>query len=764
MSIKIFFVSVFLIFLEISPLFADFSNSGNSITGLDYSIGSWADYDSDGDFDFIISGSGSEKKMMLYKNDGSGSFSVEQNFITAYYMGGISWADFDKDGDMDFAITGQDSNDDAATEIYQNDNGTFEKSDIKLDGYYFSSVAWGDYNNDGNLDLAVAGFTGSYYKTKLYKNNGDSSFSDSGFSFTGAAHGNVTLADYNNDGFVDLTIIGSYTDDESNPFDVFKIYDNDKGSSFSVSDSSAVALDESWVSWGDYDNDGNLDFALSGIDSSKSTRICRIYHNEGASNYKFKSTAALQGIDVSRQAWGDYDNDGDLDLIVCGFDGTQAMTKIYDNDSNNFSAASHSFTGVLRGDVNWADCDGDRDLDILEIGATLIDGSPAAKIYINDQSDTKANNIPPKAQEFYSRYYNDKLYIMWNDPPDTDETSLNGLYYNFRVGTSSGTSNLVPSRYGSPLLGNYFTKATSWTIVDTDIDSDDVDVGGYKNVRILNVSGANYYWAVQTIDTSLGYSWASSYGDGWSEQQVFIDTTGPTGLPSVPLDEGEATYDRDLSFTWTKGTANDPQTGIYACYVEIKEVDQTGAENIVVSEELNKNIASYGVWDRDGNALYEYKGKLYHTYYIRIKARHGYGQNLPTTTYRPDLYATSSDPDGLWHPNSPHYTSWTDWSNGIEIVELLTINNNLMRNPGPGGDAVEISYSLTKDSHVTIRIFNILGELVKTVLDEDVAKGSEQIAKWYGLTNNDEIVSSGVYYVNIQAGGNEDTDKVVVIK
>ena len=77
----------------------------------------------------------------------------------------------------------------------------------------------------------------------------------------------------------------------------------------------------------------------------------------------------------------------------------------------------------------------------------------------------------------------------------------------------------------------------------------------------------------------------------------------------------------------------------------------------------------------------------------------------------------------MWNPKSPHYTEWTNWSDGIKIVELLTINNNLIRSPASGGDAVEIGYSLIRDGRVVIRIFNILGQLVRTVIDTAVIKG-----------------------------------------
>lgn len=95
---------------------------------------------------------------------------------------------------------------------------------------------------------------------------------------------------------------------------------------------------------------------------------------------------------------------------------------------------------------------------------------------------------------------------------------------------------------------------------------------------------------------------------------------------------------------------------------------------------------------------------------------------------------------------------------------MLRINNNVIRDPGIESDAVEIIYKLIKSGDVKIRVFNILGELVKVILDQHVEPGNEEVEKWLGTNDDNEIVASGVYYINIQADGNEDTKKAVVIK
>ncbi len=773
-SLKIFILNIFVFFFLIflpNEINADFSEEVSfSIKNLKNSASSWGDYDNDGDWDLAVCGKDSLDNLHtilyenLYKNDDSDILQKTNKEFKELAFGDLAWGDYNNDGWLDLAISGEDSGKDTKrwTIIYRNDHGNFEISQT-LDGVKDSALAWGDYNNDGWLDLAVLGM-GEGEKLGLLFKNVQGILKNSGITLENVASGDFVWADLNNNGWLDLVQMGKNTNDKA----VTVIFKNNRGE-FTKDTSTIRGLGLGSLGACDYNNDGWIDITISGETPFSGGQYTEIYTNNGTGNYTFtSSTFSLPQLTNSEIAWGDADNDGDMDLAVLGNDGNSPRTLI--SSAPYFSDYYDLGSGIELGSIRWGDYDGDDDIDLFMTGENS-SGDPISRLMKNDTADDgNPNNIPPKVPQgkdyFNSRYYNNKFYIMWNDPPvdSNEETPTDGFIYNFRVGSSSGTSDIVPARYGSPLLGNYLTKATSGTISDSDIGSD-VDVSGYKNVRVLNVTGSNYYWAVQTIDSSLGYSWTDFYGEGWSEQQSFEDDTGPTGKPSIPTDDGLATYNNKLIFNWAKGTASDPETGIFGCYIQIKEVDEDGDKKIVIDKELNRSLANDGIWESDDSAEYRYdKGQLYHTYYVRVKARHGYAQSIPTSTYRPDIYGTPGDPDGLWNPESPHYTGWTDWSDGIQILKLLTINNNLMRRPGDKSDAVEIGYDIIKDSRVKLRIFNIMGELVKTVFDEYVINGNEEPVKWCGKTDNSDIVASGIYYVNIQAAGEEDTEKVVVVR
>lgn len=128
--------------------------------------------------------------------------------------------------------------------------------------------------------------------------------------------------------------------------------------------------------WGDYDNDSDLDILLMGYleisdDSGRvvfNEEVTRIYQNNAGEFTDIE--ADLPGLYVGAADWGDYDNDGDLDLILCGASGSEYVTKLFNNDSGAFNDTNISLQEVRYGSVAWGDYDNDGDLDLLLSGAT----------------------------------------------------------------------------------------------------------------------------------------------------------------------------------------------------------------------------------------------------------------------------------------------------------------------------------------------------------------------------------------------------------
>ena len=85
------------------------------------------------------------------------------------------------------------------------------------------------------------------------------------------------------------------------------------------------------MAWGDYDNDGDLDILLTG-DHGSGGRVAKVYRNDGGGTFT-DIGAGLTGVYDSSVAWGDYDNDGDLDILLTGYSGSGKVAKVYRNDA-----------------------------------------------------------------------------------------------------------------------------------------------------------------------------------------------------------------------------------------------------------------------------------------------------------------------------------------------------------------------------------------------------------------------------------------------
>src|SRR5262249_37084670 len=120
----------------------------------------WGDYDNDGDLDILFTGSGIAK---IFRNDGGNAFAEVPLQAGGRSRGSVACGDYDNDGDLDVLLSGSSAlGAESVTEVYRHDgNDTFTSIGAALPSVWFSSAAWGDYDNDGDLDILLAGDTGN---------------------------------------------------------------------------------------------------------------------------------------------------------------------------------------------------------------------------------------------------------------------------------------------------------------------------------------------------------------------------------------------------------------------------------------------------------------------------------------------------------------------------------------------------------------------------------------------------------------------------
>ena len=329
----------------------------------------WGDYDNDGDLDVLLQG-------LVYRNNGNQTFT---DIVTGLSGGVSTWGDFDNDGDLDILLTGE-----YGTKIYSNNgNSTFTNINAGLTGVVRGSVACGDYNNDGNLDILLTGYTTTgTCVSKIYRNNGNCTFTDIMAGLSGVQASSIAWGDYDNDGDLDIILAG-YTTTQTC---ISKIYRNNGNSTFTDLNAGLTGVYHCSVAWGDYDNDGDLDILLLG--DTGSTGITRIYRNNGNSTFT-NINSGLEDKKNGAVAWGDYDNDGYLDILLSGNYQDHLFCGVYRNNGNGIYTYNANILypyGMQNGSVAWGDYDNDGDLDVLLTGqiAPYDTDNTISRIYRNN--------------------------------------------------------------------------------------------------------------------------------------------------------------------------------------------------------------------------------------------------------------------------------------------------------------------------------------------------------------------------------------------
>jgi hypothetical protein len=392
----------------------------------------------------------------------------------------LAWGDFDNDGLMDILLCGYNGTN-PVTQVWRNTGSGFININAGLPGVDQGSVAWGDFDNDGRLDILLCGLSNSLAITQVWRNTG-SGFSNINAGLPGIDQGSVAWGDYDNDGRLDILLCG-YDDFLGIP--ITQVWRN-TGNGFSNINAGLPGVDVSSVAWGDYDNDGRLDILLCGDNGSGP--ITQVWRNTG--NGFTNINAGLPGVEEGLVAWGDYDSDGRLDILLCGFTESAAITQVWRNTGNGF-AEIQDLPGVANGAaVAWADYYNDGRLDFL-ISGYIPGSSLATQLWLNQIPTT--NSRPTAPSSLSMALLGSSLTLSWKAASDL-QTPVSGLSYNLRVGTSPGGSDILAPMANTsgmrlvPQRGNF--QSTQLTL----------------QLPSPPAPGTTFYCSVQSIDTSFAGS------------------------------------------------------------------------------------------------------------------------------------------------------------------------------------------------------------------------------------------------------------------
>jgi hypothetical protein len=398
--IILIFIQVFSVGFDSYPLIAQTFNRIESFAGLssvkENNGVAIADYDRDGDLDLFVVARAQDKQGVtssqskLFRNNNDGTFSEvtdnsgltnlfpesETGEVSAALTGfkfGAFWGDYDNDGYPDLFMTHSNK-----VQLFHNEsNGSFkevteEAGFKKYNGCVNTDATWFDYNNDSFLDIYISDWNSDCEGNRLYKNNGNGTFTDVSNIFQGVTSKNSYQSipfDFNNDGWLDLYVANDFI---PGPNDLFI---NNGGTGFTESGTSyglGNSKGDMGMTVGDYNNDGVYEIYITTI--GENVLFSRTNNDTYADLGKdLKIYNAGWAWDVS---FSDFDLDKDEDLfVVNGFNYPNAGTgtnvyfeNLFANGKNQFINSSEK-TNLAEVTISVGagvfDYDKDGDLDIF---------------------------------------------------------------------------------------------------------------------------------------------------------------------------------------------------------------------------------------------------------------------------------------------------------------------------------------------------------------------------------------------------------------
>lgn len=339
---------------------------------------------------FITYGIDSIRAVNITLHDNSTTLTLEENPFPGLLNGAVTWGDYDRDGDHDVAVMGQSPTEGTVTAVYENQNGSFIRTVHVFEKLYKGDISWVDVNKDGWIDLVVSGYNEAPM-TKLYLNAEGKSFTPTNdYGLPQLFDTRMAWGDLDNDGDIDLAISGINKNEEF----VINVYNRDDNEDRFILDEFTGNEPEVWygiingdLKIEDVDMDGDNDVIYSGENIYKQ---CwgGIYYNTYIENpYREKDDYFLRFKHSSIEAARIKTDQNDLTIIINGED-FYGNTLLQSNHILVFeSKDAQQVDGpkLKNGDIAVADYNTDGLNDIVFTGEDML-GLPVTKLFSQNKS------------------------------------------------------------------------------------------------------------------------------------------------------------------------------------------------------------------------------------------------------------------------------------------------------------------------------------------------------------------------------------------
>ena len=388
--------------------------------------GHWVDLDNDNFLDYIaVVKIDANTSQPLFLKFIDGKVTIDTLKIDVLAEGSFFVQDFNNDNRMDIAFSGRE-NGEYVFKIFNNEGGlSFVEDEFKLDSIYASNIVMVDLNQNGTRELLLNGVNSDGDMLVATYQIIDDKWVAFDNDFDAIEDGKIITLDYNNDGWKDLIFQGK----DENARDTISLWENNEDLLFDTVTTSFINLKDGDMHYGDINSDGFFDIIISGVGDND---IETTKYYEYIDGLFTEVDLSLDQIVNTQIFIADLNSDGHTDIILKGSDGGMSMNKIWLNDGNEIFAAT-DLPNAMSLLQDFGDYDFDGDLDMIQ----SMQMGDSIKFVLLENATLAINEGPTTPTGQVAIPFFDNVNLRWNLAADDHSDPLT-ITYDLYIRTDNG--------------------------------------------------------------------------------------------------------------------------------------------------------------------------------------------------------------------------------------------------------------------------------------------------------------------------------------